>query len=96
MIAGIGDLSGESPTFTRIKEEVGPTLNRAFHVNPDDNREKFLRLTTEGRAVLQRVMETLTETSGKAPARQLQHPRLRGPSRSVAHGCASAERQGRP
>lgn len=85
LLAAKADLLGKPATFTEIKEQAGPVINRSLHTtyqvfldkplkrydydskrtglawltreeNPNDNRQKFLRLTPSGQKVLEKVL----------------------------------------
>lgn len=84
ILTGTAELSGQQPTYSSIKEEVGEQLNRSLHttyrilmepsrafpkglgwltsdLNPNDNREKFLKLTPKGRSVFRAIQITMKD-----------------------------------
>lgn len=85
LLTAAADVAGQRPTFTEIKEVLGPAVGRSLHStyrslltpskavpygagllerfeNPDDNRQKILKLTPKGRALMMELVESLEGT----------------------------------
>lgn len=82
ILTATADIAGQRPTYTEIKEVLGPAVGRSLHStyrslltpskavpygagllerfeNPDDNRQKILKLTPKGRALMLELVEAL-------------------------------------
>ena len=87
LLTASADIAGKQPTYTEIKETLGPAVNRSLHStyrslltpskavpygagllerfeNPDDNRQKILKLTEKGRELINQLIDRLTTTQG--------------------------------
>lgn len=82
LMTASADIAGKQPTFTEIKDVLGPAVNRSLHStyrslltpskavphgagllerfeNPDDNRQKILKLTKKGRELINQLIVQL-------------------------------------
>ena len=88
LMTASADIAGKQPTFTEIKDALGPAVNRSLHStyrslltpskavpygaglleryeNPDDNRQKILKLSKKGRELIMQMVDQLGGQSGQ-------------------------------